>query len=56
MNILEGYKTYAICILALITLVLFHYGVITGANTDGIMTVLGIGGVAAIRSAISKNK
>lgn len=51
---LKGYKTYIICVLALITLGLTQYGIIPAGSLDVILGILGVGAVASLRSAISK--
>lgn len=49
---LKGYKTYIICVLALLVLVLVHYGIVPANYIETIFSLLGIGTVAALRSAI----
>lgn len=52
MTFLDGYKTYIICALAMLTLVLAHYEIFDANGTKLILEVLGISAVAGLRSAV----
>lgn len=51
---LNGKKTYVICALALLVVFAHGLGYIDQPLRDGLLSVLGVGGFAALRHGISK--
>jgi hypothetical protein len=54
MDRIDGYKTYIIIVLALITVTLGHFSVLAPEEVTSILVYLGLSGLAALRSTASK--
>lgn len=55
MNFLEGYKTYILGALALVTIVAAHFGIVDTDTANTLLAVFGFGGLISLRAAVKKS-
>lgn len=52
LDFLKGKKTFTLVGLALVVLVLKHFGLVDGVHADQVMTALGLGSLVTLRMAL----